>query len=133
MRSHYKQSRLPREERAKPHGNYEVPTGESQTIPGQARTIKELIERLELGVPLPDKGTMYMDTPLEKIDKFMQQALDLTDLDDLTDRIQSTKDYIRHAIAERDAAKKREIQEEAIKQRKLDIEEAIKDAQKTAK
>lgn len=106
-------------------GRYEQPRGESLTIPGEAKTIKQLVERLQLGVPLPDKSPGYLDTDLDKIDHYFQMALDLTDMDDLSDRIRSTKDYIEQAKIEQAKYKAQEEKKRLQSERELEIKEAI--------
>lgn len=107
-------------------GRHEVPEGESETVPGEARTIKELVERLELGVPLPDKKPQFMDADLDQVDHFFQQALDLTDYDELNDKITGVREYIRQAQEEQRKSYEAYQKDQADKQRKAEIDEAIR-------
>lgn len=104
---------------------HETPVGESQTIPGEARTIKQLIERLELGVPFPNKNPQFMDIDLEKIDHYFQQALDLVDYDELNERIQGTRDYIKQAQEEQARYMAAQKKKDDAMARDLEIKEAI--------
>lgn len=104
----------------------------SQTVPNQTRTIKELVERLQLGVPLPDKKPQYMDVPLDEVDHLLQQAIDLTDLDQLNDRIQSIKDYIDEAHREQKKSQEAWEKAEAKRLRQEEINEAIRNSKLNA-
>lgn len=62
-------------------------TGESMTIPGEAISIKELLDRATQGTPLLHREPIYFDQEdMEKIDLFYSPHIDLTDLDELASR-----------------------------------------------
>lgn len=115
-----------------PGKGYERNLLPSQTVPNQTRTIKELVERLQLGLPIPDKKPQYMDIPLDEVDHLMQQAIDLTDLDELNDRIQSTKDYIEEALREKKKSQEAWEKAEAKRLRQEEINEAIRNSKLNA-
>lgn len=98
----------------------------SQTIQGETRTIKQLVERLSMGIPLPNKEPQYMDVDIDEVDQYFQQALDLVDYDELNARIENTRDYVKQVLEEKKQAKDAWDKQEAKKARQLEIEEAVR-------
>lgn len=62
--------------------------GESQTIPGEAYTIKELLEKFASGIPLPDQSVYYDEKPTFETDTTLRDPdRDLSNLDDYIDQV----------------------------------------------
>lgn len=56
----------------------------SQTIPGKARDLKTLVERMINGLDAVEANGVYLDPgDVELVNRFHRKALDLTDLDEL--------------------------------------------------
>jgi len=68
--------------------HYEHPEGESQTIPGEARTIRELFEQYTSGVELPQQHEEFyhLNPTFETDTTHRNPDFDLTDLEDIVDR-----------------------------------------------
>lgn len=78
--------------------------GASQTIPGEALSIREILTRAMGGIEPERKNYTFFDQEdLDKIDKFYGAGLDLTDLDELGDRLIELNDSVVKAVAKRDA------------------------------
>ncbi len=79
--------------------------GVSQTIPGEAKTIKKIMEEALRGYTPPERSVQFIDQEdLDKINEFYTQGpLDLTDLDRLAEANLEAQKMIEDAIARRDA------------------------------
>lgn len=99
--------------KAKPDNRFEINNDESMTIPGEARTIKELIERLENGMPLERRAYAYFDVEdLDDINDMFAPSTDLTDLDRNKERLEKALQAYNNAIANRDQAQQDASEEE---------------------
>jgi hypothetical protein len=112
-------------------GNYEIPIGESMTIPDEAMTISELVKRAQNGMQLAvGRKGYYSDTDdFEETEPIIN---DLTDLDELVDQLELANEAIQNAIGKKNAekaiAEKDKIIAEykAEKKRKSDSEKSEK-------
>ncbi len=79
--------------------------GVSQTIPGEAKSIKQIMKDALRGFSPPERSVQFIDQEdLDKINEFYTQGpLDLTDLDRLAEANLETQQIIEEAIAKRDA------------------------------
>lgn len=81
--------------------------GESVTVPGEAKTIAQLLSRAMQGLEAQEREAHYFDqADLDKIDRFYAPGLDLTDLDELTrrnDEMAVALEKAKKAKAEKDA------------------------------
>lgn len=107
-RTDYSMQMLSDTERSK---GYEVGDfDESMTVPGQAKTIKQIMERA-LGGLMPDGRLVeYFDQEdLDKINKYYANpgSLDLTDLDEMAEHVEALQDVVK---------KGQKIQEEKLKE-----------------
>ena len=104
----------------------------SMTIPGEAYSIQELLQRAQSGQPLMQNTVVqYMDQEdLDKITHFYRQGLDLTDIDELRQATNQQAQLLNEAIdtakAEKAAAEKiiadraqAELDQEALRQQQL--------------
>ena len=68
--------------------HYEHPEGESQTIPGEARTIRELFEQYTSGLELPQQHQEFYNpnATFDTDTTHRNPDFDLTDLEDIVDR-----------------------------------------------
>jgi len=81
FQSHYSYKQKP--------SHIEKVKGESQTIQGESKTIKELLARLQAGQELDRKEVMYMDTEdIDNINSMYKRPQDFTDLDALREHNQ---------------------------------------------
>lgn len=96
-------------------------TEPSQTVVGQAKTIKQLLARALQGIPTPDREVNYFDPEdVDNIDEYFAPGLDLTDLDDLRRRNDQAAKAIQKAEenkakAEADAKKAGETAKDVVK------------------
>lgn len=83
----------------------ERPHGPSMTVPGETKSIGELLERYQKGGTLPFREPVYLDS--EDVDFINQyyapHALDLTDLDALDRHTERLKESVEQAKANRAA------------------------------
>lgn len=77
----------------------------SQTVPGEARTIKQLLQNALQGLSADERQVNYFDEEnLDNINHFFAPGLDLTDLDDLRRKNQAAMAAIEAAERKRKAA-----------------------------
>lgn len=98
----------------RPRIRFEMVEGESQTVPGEARTIGEMLRRAQQGIREDERPVHYFDEEdLDKIDMFFGPSADLTDLDELRRRNEQMAlaiDKAEKAKAEADAKAKAEAE-----------------------
>lgn len=84
----------------------EINEGASQTVTGEAYTIKELMDRYRNGMPLPHSNYAYFDQEdLDQINRFFNPgSLDLTDLDELNNNVSMLQKSVQEAIERRKEA-----------------------------
>lgn len=81
----------------------EFNTGKSMTVPNDAMSMKQILERARNGMPPEFRHISYIDQEdLSKIDELFSPHIDLTDLDTMKKRIQETEKIIEDAIKKRD-------------------------------
>lgn len=88
--------------------------GESQTVPGDAMSIKDIMARAMNGIEPDRKEVMYLDSDLDSIDRYFGQSLDLTDVDELSDRIEILSDRIKAAQSESESEPELEPEPEPV-------------------
>lgn len=95
----------------------------SQTIPGEAKTVQEIIKRAQAGTPPVENKYPYMDVEdVSRINKFYRPGtLDLTDIEELQKRSNELEDIVKKAVKN-----KKEAEEKAKKEAK---EKAKKEAE----
>lgn len=89
------------------HQKYgEINLEPSQTIPGESLTMKQIIEKYAMGIPLDRRNVEYFDQEdLDYINKFYQPgSLDLTDLDELQTHISTLQNSVTEAMEKAKAA-----------------------------
>lgn len=90
----------------------------SLTVPGEAKTIKELLARTQAGMPAPEeRPPLYMDQPnMDLINHYHSKQLDLVDLDDLKDYNKRLTKALIAAETARTEAIKKEAEKKALEE-----------------
>jgi len=104
----YNKKRPGRKERSEWEGEYD----ESMTVPGEALTILQIMERAQTGRPLPGQDLPYFDQ--EDMDMIRNFPIDLTDLDETRRELDDLQSAVDEAIAERDAEEPEEPEEPPV-------------------
>lgn len=95
------------------HKDDEINDMESMTIPGEAVSIKDLLERAIAHNEAFQRPVIYFDdVALEDINKFWSPNLDLTDLDQLSEQNNRMAAAIKRAQEAQDEAEEAEVIEE---------------------
>lgn len=82
-----------------PRTRFEVVEGESVTIPGESKTIQQMLRRALQGIKEDERPVQWFDAEdLDKIDGFWAPGLDLTDLDALAERNALAKKALDKAL-----------------------------------
>lgn len=96
-----------------PEDKYEVNKEPSLTVPGEALTIKEIMERAMAGTEPDTSDAQFFDVDdIKQIDEFFRQGLDLTDLDKLNARATELLGEIEEAKKRKEAEKESESDSE---------------------
>lgn len=109
---------------------------EIMTIPGEAKSIKEIMDRALQGVPPTGRDVEYFDQEdLDLINEFHAPgSLDLTDLDRLDEQVKSLKEAVERAKNEKaeaeKAAEKEKIKEELRREQEAQKQGSGKDSGK---
>lgn len=92
-------------------GMYETPKGESQTVPNETLTIKQIMVRAMNGhLPVEHHGQYMPVSHIDKVTKFHRPLIDQTELEELReqnkDREQQIADFQKARSEELEKAKK---------------------------
>lgn len=88
-----------------PRRKTESDFGESLTIPGEAMSIKQIMERAMGGIAPEQRNYQYFDEEdLDKVDRFFSNpgSFDLTDLDEFRERVTNLKEAVDRAVRKKD-------------------------------
>lgn len=107
----------------------------SQTVPGQSRTMKEILDRYKRGLEIRESDSIYFDSEdIERVNKFFAPgSLDLTDLDELNRHVSNLNSLVDEANKKRQKAHEAEQlakKEDEIYRKKKAEEEAKKQSKK---
>jgi hypothetical protein len=85
----------------------ELNSGQSQTLQDETLSIRDLLARYQSGMQLERKKIQYFDEEdISAISKFYSPGqLDLTDLDDLAEKVDFLNNTIQNAMDKREAEK----------------------------
>ena len=75
----------------------EVNSLPSETIPGMASSIKDLLIQYKSGVPLPTRAVDYDEEDFPDSPNPLASAIDLTDLDDVKAELSKLEDFVQRA------------------------------------
>lgn len=75
--------------------------GETMTVPGEAQTMREIMDRAINGMPVKQVENRYFD--LEDLEVLRQNPIDLVDLDETRAALQEQLEIINEGIAKRNA------------------------------
>lgn len=96
-----------------PRARFEPVEGESQTVPGEAKTVRELMQRALAGIETMPREFVYFDPDdVDFITDVYRPGLDLTDLDHLRELNKQTEAAIQRA-QEKKAADEKAAKEKA--------------------
>jgi uncharacterized small protein (DUF1192 family) len=96
---------------------FEKCEGESQTKPNDTLTIEQIYQRALNGIKPDEKPAFYLDTEIHNIDKFYGQPLDLTDVQELKNRVGFLNSELDEAIKAQNEAKREAAFEAEVKKR----------------
>ena len=96
----------------RPNEKGEVNFPPSQTIQGEALSMKEILERYAKGQQINSRNPIYLDAEsLEYVNRYYNPgALDLTDLQGLNEHVDKLQQAVQQAIKERDKKQAEETQ-----------------------
>lgn len=111
--------------------NYKVGEGreenidESMTIPGESKTVKELLEQTVAGNPAFEREPVYFDTDDQEVMNYLRPGLDLTELDELREINEAQHEAILKAQQKRDDEEKKKLADEILAE---EVEKKIAEA-----
>jgi len=110
----------------------EVVTGESMTVPNQALSIRDIIQRFTLGNPVSGGRSVYFDD-IEEVDETLRPDFDLSDVSRIKNEIlnnqqlareeqllNATKSQNAEASASRDDKRRNEVDEQRVEGKAVD-------------
>lgn len=98
--------------------DWETPTGESETVQDDSLTIKQLMDRAKMGLPLSKGNAFFSDVQDDEFDDHDYGKLKDADLDDLidakteADEVAEKYEELKKKSEEKKEEKKEEKQEE---------------------